>query len=112
MAPGQAYYLDMAPGRDWHLPGGSWAGNVTLADTCAYDPYAGWHAGDDTGPHDVGPHGVQACIWGEHVADLDTLDTLVFPRLDAVAERAWTGRIVGGPDALAARARDLPRFTT
>ena len=109
MAPGQAYYLDMAPGRDWELPGGSWAGNVTLADVCDYDPFAGW---DDAENGDAaGPHGVQACIWGEHIADLDVLDRLVFPRLDAVAERAWTGRIVDGPDGLARRGAGLPRFT-
>ena len=107
MAPGQTNYLDMAPGRAWELPGGSWAGNVTLADTCTFDPTAGW---DD----DLAGllHGVQACIWGEHIADLDILDTLTFPRLDAIAERAWTGRIVGGPEALAERAAGLPRFTT
>jgi hexosaminidase len=116
MAPGQAYYLDMAPGRAWELPGGSWAGNVTLTDTCEYDPFAGW--GGDDGDHDVDgdqvaePYGIQACIWGEHIAGLDVLDQLVFPRLDAVAERAWTGRVVGGPDDLTDRAGGLPRFTT
>lgn len=107
MAPGQATYLDMAPGRSWGLPGGSWAGNVTLADTCAFDPTAGW-------AEDVADrlHGVQACIWSEHIADLDILDVLTFPRLDAIAERAWTGRIVGGPGGLADRSVGLPRFTT
>lgn len=103
MAPAQAYYLDMAPGRAWHRPGASWAGNVTLADTCAFDPGAGG-LGDRL-------IGVQACIWGEHIADLDVLNTLVFPRLDAVAERAWTGTIVGGPASLATRASRLPRFS-
>jgi hexosaminidase len=113
MAPGQAYYLDMAPGRSWELPGGSWAGNVTLADTCAYDPFAGWNDSDGANGDDrTGPYGIQACVWGEHIADLDVLDALVFPRLDAVAERAWTGRVVGGPDSIAARAAGLPRFTT
>ena len=107
MAPGQANYLDMAPGRAWELPGGSWAGNVTLADTCAFDPKAGWD--DDIADR---LHGVQACIWGEHIADLDILDTLTFPRLDAVAERGWAGRIVGGPEGLADRSAGLPRFST
>ena len=107
MAPGQTNYLDMAPGRAWELPGGSWAGNVTLADTCTFDPTIGW-------ANDIVDllHGVQACIWSEHIADLDILDTLTFPRLDAIAERGWTGRIVGGPEALAERSAALPRFTT
>ena len=106
MAPGQTNYLDMAPGRAWELPGGSWAGNVTLADTCTFDPTIGW-------ANDIVDllHGVQACIWSEHIADLDILDTLTFPRLDAIAERGWTGRIVGGPEALADRSAALPRFT-
>lgn len=107
MAPGQTNYLDMAPGRAWELPGGSWAGNVTLADTCSFDPTAGWT------PDIVDRlHGVQACIWGEHIADLDILDTLTFPRLDAIAELAWSGHIVGGPEGLAGRAAGLPRFTS
>jgi len=110
MAPGQAYYLDMAAGRAWERPGGSWAGNVTLSDTCTYDPFAGWD--DLEADREAGPHGVQACIWGEHIADLGVLDQLVFPRLDAVAERAWTGSVVDGPDGLALRAAGLPRFTT
>jgi hexosaminidase len=106
MAPGQAYYLDMAPGRAWERPGGSWAGNVTLADVCDFDPFAGGNGNDD-----IEPHGIQACIWGEHIADLDILDALVFPRLDAIAERAWSGRVVGGHLDLRARSAHLPRFT-
>ncbi len=107
IAPGQAYYLDMATGRGWERPGGSWAGNVTLADTVAYDPFDDWEV--DGG---VDPYGIQACIWSEHIADLDILDALVFPRLDAIAERAWTGRVADGPTGLAALAAQLPRFTS
>lgn len=105
VAPGQAYYLDMAPDRAWESPGNAWAGTVTLDDTCAFDPVAGW-------PPELADriHGVQACIWGEHVSSLEVLDRLAFPRLDAVAERAWTGEITGGADDLAARAAPLPRF--
>ncbi len=101
-APGQAYYLDMAAGREWERPGASWAGNVPLETTCAFDPL-------DGGPSDL--YGVQACIWSEHIVDVGVLDALVFPRLDAIAERAWTGRIDGGPASLAARAGRLPTFT-
>lgn len=101
-APGQAYYLDMATSREWELPGACWAGNVSLETTCAFDPFV--DAANDL-------YGVQACIWSEHVVDADVLDALVFPRLDAVAERAWTGRIEGGPASLATRADHLPTFT-
>lgn len=106
MAPGQAYYLDMASGRDWSQPGSSWAGNVPLETTCAFDPFEGW---DAAGPGRL--VGVQACMWSEHIADVSILDALAFPRLDAVAERGWTGEIVGGAPSLARRSSALPRFT-
>jgi N-acetyl-beta-hexosaminidase len=46
---------------------------------------------------------VQACLWTEHVHDEASLRDRLFPRLDAVAERAWTGSIVGGSPSLARR---------
>jgi len=103
MVPGQSNHLDMTPSRAWELPGRSWAGDVTLTDTCSFDPIAGWadHIVDRL-------HGVQACIWSEHIADLDIFDTL---SCDAIAERGWTGRIIGGPEGLAERSAGLPRFT-
>jgi hexosaminidase len=106
MSPGQAYYLDMAAGREWELPGSSWAGNVPLETTCDFDPLAAWST-SATGRL----LGVQACIWGEHITDLAVLDALTVPRLDAIAERGWTGMIVGGPDHLRHRAANLPRFS-
>jgi hexosaminidase len=98
VAPGEAYYLDMAVDGAWDTPGASWAGATSLADVCAFDPAAGWDAAERE--HLLG---VQACLWTEHVRDAATLWQRLVPRLDAVAERAWTGRIVGGPDDLAAR---------
>lgn len=107
MAPGQAYYLDMAFDRSFESPGSVWAGTVPLATTCAFDPQI-----DGEGGVPGALFGVQACLWGEHVASIDVLDQLAFPRLDAVAERGWRGDIAGGPESLARRAADLPRFTT
>lgn len=107
LAPGQAYYLDMAPDRDWDTPGATWAGTVTLATTCEFDPFL---AIDPALPGQI--VGVQACIWGEHIDSLEVLDRLTFPRLDAIAERGWSGAIHGGPEELALRSRALPRFTT
>jgi hexosaminidase len=105
VSPGQAYYLDMAPDDDWDTPGMSWAGTVRLEDTCDFEPGGGWT--DEQLTHLVG---VQACLWSEHVADAATFDRLAFPRLDAIAERAWTGRIDGGPASLRERAQQLPRL--
>jgi hexosaminidase len=107
VAPGQAYYLDMAADDDWDTPGTSWAGTASLDDVCAFEPGAGWT--DEQLAHLIG---VQACLWSEHVADAATFDRLAFPRIDAIAERAWTGRIDGGPASVEARAGRLPRLST
>ena len=82
-----AYYLDMALDDDWTSPGASWAGTVGLDDVCAFEPGAGWS--DDARQHLLG---VQACVWTEHIPSAAAFDALVFPRLDAIAERAWLGR--------------------
>ncbi|MAT04166.1 MAG: beta-hexosaminidase [Acidimicrobiaceae bacterium] len=98
IAPGQAYYLDMAEDTAWATPGMSWAGSTSLADVCAFDPEAGWSAAERA--HIVG---LQACLWTEHVHDEAALRDRLFPRLDAIAERAWTGSIVGGAASVARR---------
>ena len=99
VAPGQAYYLDMAIGDRWDEPGAWWAGTVSLDDLCAFVPDDGWT--DDERSHLLG---VQACLWTEHIMNEELLQRMLLPRLDAVAERAWTGEIVGGPSSLARRA--------
>ena len=85
-SPAQAYYLDIAQSTDWAAPGASWAGHASIETTRAFEPAIGWPA-DDL----ARLLGVQACIWSEHVASLGILDELVFPRLEAIAARAWNG---------------------
>ena len=97
-APGEAYYLDMAVDDGWDAPGMTWAGTVPLETTCAFVP-------------PDGVSGVQACLWAEHLRDLSVIDALAFPRLDAVAERGWTGEIRGGADGVRSRSTVQPRFT-
>jgi hexosaminidase len=98
-APGEAYYLDMAASDAWTAPGMSWAGTVPLEATCAFVP-----------PEEVA--GVQACLWAEHLVDLRRVEEMMFPRLDAVAERGWTGEIRGGADGVRSRSAVQPRFTS
>ncbi len=98
IAPGQAYYLDMAEDTAWDTPGMSWAGATSLADVCAFDPEAGWSPAER-----ARIVGLQACLWTEHVHDEAAIRDRLFPRLDAVAERAWTGSIVGGASSVARR---------
>ena len=85
VSPGQAYYLDMAQSVDWNEPGAGWAGAPSPRDTYDFDPVEGWTVEQLT-------HfkGIQACIWSESMADRGVFDRLVFPRLSAIAETAWT----------------------
>jgi hexosaminidase len=101
-----AYYLDMAFDDDWTSPGASWAGTVDLDDVCAFEPGAGWST--EALQHLLG---VQACVWTEHIPSAAAFDEMVFPRLDAIAERAWLGRIEGGAGSIAARSPAMPRLS-
>ncbi|MCM2474120.1 beta-N-acetylhexosaminidase [Rhizobium sp. CG5] len=87
MTPGQAYYLDMVQATEWQEPGASWAGTVPPAHTYAYEA-----VGDFPEELKDRMKGVQACIWTEHFLNRDYFNHLVFPRLPAIAEAAWTPR--------------------
>lgn len=85
MTPGQAYYLDMAQADAWQEPGASWAGTATPEHTYAYEAEGEF-------PNELKGRlkGVQACIWSEHFLSRSYFNRLVFPRLPAIAEAAWT----------------------
>ncbi|EHS51327.1 Glycoside hydrolase, family 20, catalytic core [Rhizobium sp. PDO1-076] len=85
MTPGQAYYLDMVQATQWQEPGASWAGTVPPHHTYTYEAVAEF-------PAELAARmrGVQACIWSEHFLNRDYFNHLVFPRLPAIAEAAWT----------------------
>jgi hexosaminidase len=87
MTPGQAYYLDMVQAEAFQEPGASWAGTVPPAHTYAYEA-----EGDFPEELKDKMKGVQACIWSEHFLSRGYFNRLVFPRLPAVAEAAWTPR--------------------
>ena len=85
VSAGQAYYLDMAMADEWSEPGLAWAGSVSLEKSYGFDPTEGW---DEYLKHRC--MGVQACIWSEQMTNTAVFDYLVFPRLSAMAETAWT----------------------
>ncbi|WP_341486311.1 family 20 glycosylhydrolase [Pararhizobium sp. A13] len=85
MTPGQAYYLDMVQAEEWQEPGASWAGTVPPAHTYDYEA-----EGDFPEELKHRLKGVQACIWSEHFLSRGYFNRLVFPRLPAIAEAAWT----------------------
>ncbi|HVT54215.1 MAG TPA: beta-N-acetylhexosaminidase [Dongiaceae bacterium] len=86
LMPGTRHYLDMAQGEDWWEPGAAWAGTVPLELTYRYDPGGDW-------PAELRPRlkGVEAALWGEPLGrEPGLIAYLLFPRLSAVAETAWT----------------------
>lgn len=85
MTPGQAYYLDMVQDDAWQEPGASWAGTVPPIHTYHYEA-----VGEFPEALKSRMRGVQACIWTENFLNRDYFNHLVFPRLAAVAEAAWT----------------------
>ena len=85
VSPGQRYYLDMANGISWAEPGAGWAGWSGPQETYEFDARAGF---SEQGLTHL--KGIQACIWSESMADRAIFDRLVFPRLSAIAEAAWT----------------------
>jgi hexosaminidase len=94
VAPAQAYYLDMANGEEFSECGAAWAGWSSVENTYRFEPSAGWGEGERS--HLLG---IQACIWNEPMTDRAVFDRLVFPRLSAIAETAWSTN------------RDFARFT-
>ena len=89
-APGSAYYLDMATGPDWRLPGMWWAGYVTSESIAQFDVTDGW---EESARRRL--IGIEACLWGEHVPDRATLRAMLLPRLDAFGDAGWNVRSVG-----------------
>ncbi|MFD2648375.1 beta-N-acetylhexosaminidase [Devosia albogilva] len=85
VSPGQRYYLDMANGVSWAEPGAGWAGWSGPQETYEFDPRAGFS--ENGLKHLIG---IQSCIWSESMTDRAIFDRLVFPRLSAIAESAWT----------------------
>jgi hexosaminidase len=97
VTPGQAYYLDMAQAIAFQEPGASWAGTVPPAHTYGYEA-----AGEFPEELKHKLKGVQACIWSEHFLSRGYFNRLVFPRLPAVAEAAWTPKDAKDWDRFAA----------
>jgi hexosaminidase len=96
MAPAERCYLDMGQSDEWWEPGGNWAGTVTAEAAYSYDP-----GGDWPDPLKARLLGVQANLWGENLHERRLLDHMLFPRLSALAETAWT----------APAAKDFRRFS-
>lgn len=85
MAPARVLYLIRYQGPQWFEPR-TYFGNNTLADVYGYDPMK----------KELKPEvadlllGTQACMWTEFVSSPEEAEYLIFPRLTAFAEGAWS----------------------
>ncbi len=104
-SPGQAYYMDMVQASGWMEPGASWAGVSTPESCYAYLPDEGLTASEMPSLK-----GIQAGIWCEHIHDRALFNHMVFPRLSAVAETAWSPQSTKDWNRFAALARHMPQL--
>ena len=85
MTPARIMYLIRYQGPQWFEPQ-TYFGNNTLKDVYDYEPVqADWKP-----EYASLLMGVQACMWTEFCNKPEDVDYLLFPRLAAVAEVAWT----------------------
>ncbi|MNS55603.1 Beta-hexosaminidase [compost metagenome] len=97
MAPAQSLYLDLAWSPDIHEPGLYWAGTLNLEQVYLCDPApADFHANDNI-------LGVLSPLWSELITSRDRLDYMLFPRMLATAEVAWSDPARKAWDHFAAR---------
>lgn len=86
-------YLDMPYAMDANEPGLPWASYVDTEAIYRFDPLACW----DISPAEAHlVQGIQAQLWSETVRTPAELDYYLFPRLLAVAERAWNHKPAPG----------------
>lgn len=86
MAPAPYTYIDMAQTKAADEPGYRWAGVLDTKRIYSFDPVPAELSADKQ-PFILG---VQSCLWGETLADKNTAEFMMFPRLLGVAEIAWT----------------------
>jgi hexosaminidase len=84
MSPGDRVYLDMKYDASTPL-GLDWAGHVEVRDSYDWDPAT---LVDAVGEDAI--LGVEATVWTETLRTLRDVEAMLFPRLCAVAEVAWT----------------------
>ena len=82
-------YLDMPYAMQADEPGLPWAGYVNTKSIYNFDPLDCWAL---TAGQSSQVLGLQAQLWSETVFTTELMDYYTFPRLLAVAERAWNKR--------------------
>jgi hexosaminidase len=107
MSPADRVYLDMKYDASTPL-GQEWAGHVEVRDAYDWDPAT---LVDAVGEDAI--LGVEAPVWTETLRTMHDVETMLFPRLCAVAEVAWTPQAARDWDDFRARvAKQAPRWET
>ncbi len=105
LSPGDRVYLDMKYDAGTRL-GQEWAGHVEVRDSYDWDP-----ATLVEGVGEAAIAGVEAPLWTETLRTMEDVETMLFPRLCAVAEVAWSPQRVRDWDGFRARlAAQAPRW--
>lgn len=87
LTPARIFYINRYQGPQWFEPYTSF-GNNTLADVYKYEI-----ADSDITP-ELQPYvlGLQASLWTEFIYSWENMQYMVFPRLAALAENAWSSQ--------------------
>jgi hexosaminidase len=86
LSPANRIYVDMKYNE--HFPLGLfWAGYVEVKDAYDWDP-----AEVMAGVSETDILGVEAALWTETIRRMEEIETMIFPRLTAVAEIGWSAR--------------------
>ncbi|MFV0449437.1 MAG: beta-N-acetylhexosaminidase [Vibrio sp.] len=87
LQPGQYTYLDIVQDYAPEEPGVAWAGVTPLERAYRYEPLAELAA-----DHPIRKRilGMQSALWCELINDQSRMDYMLYPRLTALAEAAWT----------------------
>jgi hexosaminidase len=90
MSPHRSTYLDYPQSSDPREPLGQPGEIVTVHDVYTFDPLVGGLPVADPGQDDAGVLGTQASIWTEFAPTAEHVQYLLYPRLCAMAETAWS----------------------
>ena len=90
VVPTGTMYLNRYQGPQWQEPVWAFNGNTTLKDIYQYEPIERYWT------MSMRSHllGIQAALWTEFCESEEDVDLLLYPRLSAVAEAAWSVPIV------------------
>ena len=87
LCPGQKTYFDMAHNNSTYERGICWAATIEVKEVFDWQPLK------DYQPKEIeNVLGIQGQLWSETITDKDYFDSMINPRLAALAEIAWSSK--------------------